>query len=463
MGSHYVFDVFAWQPADHEFEELVTRHCSADKDAIMRFHFSVDRRRAFISRLLARKMCREGVRLDRLIDVRLRAEPVVSKQQDGLPVSKDAPSRSHLDRVLSSVEDLLVMYCRGEHDQSTPGEEHLAKANEIEGGGRSSSSSIRDLFHLPTEVEEEEMEVRRTAWRKPYLGKPILQHTNFNFNISHEGRYVVAASDSFALVGVDVAAPRDARAQRGAEEDHLQLRPEWLRASTLGKDFSYSQGVLPGTQEAEREERIAEGKKLHDDFGNCLTAAEWRYVLKSCQGEDKHSSTSSSAGNGRVLLGAPVSSTGFGKLAPPPRPDCYSRFMRIWSLKEAFIKARGDGLGFEIINCSFSVPEEDTKKSGREIAVELRAESNDLLPYLGGNDDWHFEQRQIGGAGGVLDHWISVAFGPYSAIQEEPDLDRGVFKQRFVHHHFTEVQWRRIVEIARRLEFRVLQIDDLLE
>eukprot|EP00803_Ostreobium_quekettii_P007338 evm.model.scf_419EXC.4 EVM.evm.TU.scf_419EXC.4 scf_419EXC:37246-39366(+) len=56
-----------------------------------------------------------------------------------------------------------------------------------------------------------EVEIRRTKGRKPFVANPPPRRPhapNFNFNVSHEGNFVVLASEPVCLCGVDVAAPR---------------------------------------------------------------------------------------------------------------------------------------------------------------------------------------------------------------------------------------------------------------
>jgi len=63
-------------------------------------------------------------------------------------------------------------------------------------------------------VRFDALDVRRTKGSKPFHGGRLaLTHApNFNYNVSHEGDYVVLASETHAVVGVDVAAPGQVRA-----------------------------------------------------------------------------------------------------------------------------------------------------------------------------------------------------------------------------------------------------------
>uniref|UniRef100_A0A977XV19 holo-[acyl-carrier-protein] synthase n=1 Tax=Amphidinium carterae TaxID=2961 RepID=A0A977XV19_AMPCA len=60
-------------------------------------------------------------------------------------------------------------------------------------------------------------EISRTYGGKPFLSRPLPDRMpNFNFNISHDGRWLILASDPLKLIGVDVAAPQ---LERGEGED----------------------------------------------------------------------------------------------------------------------------------------------------------------------------------------------------------------------------------------------------
>ncbi|CAL54914.1 4'-phosphopantetheinyl transferase superfamily [Ostreococcus tauri] len=66
-----------------------------------------------------------------------------------------------------------------------------------------------------------DVDIRRTKGAKPFHAT-VLEVTgapNFNFNVSHEGDYVVLASETHAVVGVDVAAPGQVRRIGGLERD----------------------------------------------------------------------------------------------------------------------------------------------------------------------------------------------------------------------------------------------------
>lgn len=61
------------------------------------------------------------------------------------------------------------------------------------------------------------LDIGRTHGQKPFLRAPLPKSLpNFNFNISHDGHWVVLASDPLRLIGVDITAPQRAR---GDSED----------------------------------------------------------------------------------------------------------------------------------------------------------------------------------------------------------------------------------------------------
>ena len=74
--------------------------------------------------------------------------------------------------------------------------------------------------------QTKDVRIARTKGRKPYLVEaakrksPLLRdRPNFNFNVSHEGRYVVLAAEPYCVVGVDVAAPDQFRRKAYLRED----------------------------------------------------------------------------------------------------------------------------------------------------------------------------------------------------------------------------------------------------
>jgi len=122
--------------------------------------------------------------------------------------------------------------------------------------------------------------VKRTKGKKPFVERPLMPESeapNWNVNVSHEGDWVVLASDTQCVIGIDVA----------------ELRR-----------------VLPSGREVD----------FYKSFKDQLTENEWKVVRAGGETLDEQ----------------------------------YSEFARFWSAKEAFTKARGDGIAFEVGRVEFA-------------------------------------------------------------------------------------------------------------
>lgn len=180
--------------------------------------------------------------------------------------------------------------------------------------------------------------IARTKGRKPFLQSPRppsdrADLANFNFNVSHEGDWVVLASEPLCMCGVDVAAPRDCRGRRC---------------------------------------------DIYTDFQEQLAEAEWAAVRQ--EGSRN-----------------PVS--------PGEDPE-YEAFQRRWSCKEAFVKARGDGLGFEPLSRAVFSFEPSSQTPASLVACEATVTvDGQKMPR------WRFFQHRLG-----TSHWVTVARGPTDDI-----------------------------------------------
>eukprot|EP00929_Paragymnodinium_shiwhaense_P088514 TRINITY_DN48830_c0_g1_i1.p1 TRINITY_DN48830_c0_g1~~TRINITY_DN48830_c0_g1_i1.p1 ORF type:complete len:363 (+),score=58.68 TRINITY_DN48830_c0_g1_i1:44-1132(+) len=194
-----------------------------------------------------------------------------------------------------------------------------------------------------------DFELSRTHGRKPFLLRPLpVGLPNFNFNVSHDGHWVVLASDPLRLVGADVSAPQRAR---GEVEDDA-----WLNDL---RDLLF----------------LSERDRIEEEVS--VTA---RYAV----------------------------------------------FQRIWSAKEAYTKAVGQGLDFGMERIEVTLDDQLAadaawpwpSKKARQEPSAAPAPSAALCVDMWAQTEWDVQQRLLGG-----DHWVSVALGP---VEEAVDRN-GVF------------------------------------
>lgn len=185
----------------------------------------------------------------------------------------------------------------------------------------------------------EELDIPRTKGQKPFLRKPRpppeQRHlANWNFNVSHEGDWVVLASEPLCVCGVDVAAPHAAR---------------------------------HGNTDLER------------DFADQLTREELQELRAQAALEDP---------------------------SVPKGVRGYATFQKFWSAKEAFVKARGDGIVFPLKRCGFHFLKSKGGRAGATTGV-LKLDGT-VEPR------WAFVQEPLG-----ADHYVTVARGPTDDVQDQ--------------------------------------------
>lgn len=96
-------------------------------------------------------------------------------------------------------------------------------------------------------------------------------------------------------------------------------------------------------------------------------------------------------------------------------PRMEACFQRLWSLKEAFVKARGDGLGFEPLSrAEFSFVGDDPDSKRAHLTL-------DGVPQ----HRWSFELQELAGK-----HWVSVARGPPECIVDAFGVFTGTLGRR---------------------------------
>lgn len=181
--------------------------------------------------------------------------------------------------------------------------------------------------------------IKRTKGKKPFLASPLPPQEdapNWNANVSHDGAWVVCASEPICIAGIDVADMR--------------------RVDRRGKPID----------------------NFRKTFNDQLTAREWKLVES---------------------VGADLD-------------DQYEVFSRLWSSKEAFVKARGDGLGYDSGGKGLGAAEfpswtplpEFPANSAYEGGIVVKGTEAPL---------WRFVQHKMPGD---KPHWTTVARGPTADV-----------------------------------------------
>lgn len=196
-------------------------------------------------------------------------------------------------------------------------------------------------------VDPRKIEIGKTKGRKPYIDttKPPfeclnLQNkdgeiVNFNYNVSHDGKFVVLAAETHCVCGCDISSTQ----------------------SLIKKRKTTKVTDLPTADEL---------KAFFVAFEKQLTDKEWEHVYSAGWDDTQ---------------------------------QICARFCTYWSLKEAFAKALGLGLGYELGHVEFEIDDETGTAFAR------------IHPDTDVSTDWCLYIHQI-----YPGHWVSVARGPPSAI-----------------------------------------------
>lgn len=219
----------------------------------------------------------------------------------------------------------------------------------------------------------QDVSIKRTKGRKPFVASVDKEQEgrrkeapNFNFNISHEGNYVVLASEPLCVTGCDVAAP----------EQH--------RLRSIGEKA--------------------------DDFFKSFTK-----VLSEMEWKDVHTETGDT--------------------------EKLDVFRQHWSLKEAYTKALGVGVAFDLGKAEFAIRRDEQKCiKGIELHIDGKRQ-----------DNCSFSLHRLG------DHWVSVARCPPQDIVDAHGEFRGTFKLPSLHDLYLRKELT-----AEQPEFVLMSVAELL-
>ena len=225
-----------------------------------------------------------------------------------------------------------------------------------------SRTSSKEVVELDPLVD---VELGKTKGRKPYIVKAASDEDpentdNFNFNVSHDGKFVVLASELYCVCGCDVS---------------------WAGA-VMGKSRKPSEGGP--------DESLDGLRRTLKSFQNQLTITEWEKVWEKglAEGVEEVEAVSEDG-----HLGG-----GKGKTRGVAR-----EFSKYWSLKEAYAKAIGMGLGYDLGRLEFEILE-----SGR---------AEDVMSVAFVSIDGELSERWCCYVQRLRDdHWVSVARGPVDDV-----------------------------------------------
>jgi len=317
----WVCDVEKWEPIDghlgKEFQFLLKMiECEKEREQVLKYYHFADKKRALVSRLLTRKACAKASNLqfkDVLIGRTKGRKPFFANVRDAI---------SSIDENGDTVND---------NDGGNGSSDRERHKNNNESGG-------------------------------------IAKAPNFNFNVSHEGKYVALVSEPFAICGVDVAAP-----------DQLRL----------------------GNRS------ISKIEEIFETFESTLHPSEKEQILKQ---------------NGLASQ--------------------LSRFRQIWSLKEAWSKCMGTGLGAKFATAAFTISQQEEDNHNTVVDDNSNNNNNNsnnnsstfgtwtaTISVDGVNEpsgsidkNWSFHLHPFPPLEDVYDvpdddtHWITVARGPTSCV-----------------------------------------------
>ena len=287
----WAVDVSRWQPNEDEFEYLCSNSLTKEESVhCKRFKFEDDRKRALISKLLQRT-----------------AGVVLASH-----VSRTEASKCNTSSSEATIEDKLMAQCTI-HSPA--------------------SCCVQGILIGTTKGRKPYLETTKEPFRSLYDGVEVenMVAPNFNYNVSHDGHYVVLASEGFCVCGCDVSSPQSVRKRGDATPQTMESLQKVLRS-----------------------------------FDKQLTPREWKDVYSRGDAENVE-----------------------------------QRFMQYWSLKEAFVKAIGMGLGYDLGLVEFDI--DDVTNTATLSYSEEKYKSH----------EWSFNLHSLPDG-----HWVSVARGPPTSITD---------------------------------------------
>jgi 4'-phosphopantetheinyl transferase len=98
-------------------------------------------------------------------------------------------------------------------------------------------------------------------------------------------------------------------------------------------------------------------------------------------------------------------------------------FQRLWALKESFVKARGDGLGFSPLSrIEFTLSRLHEGEEAYEASAKM-----DGIPL--NPSRWKFRVEALDATGSMPATWVAVALGPPEEVIDEWGVFKGTFRQ----------------------------------
>lgn len=209
----------------------------------------------------------------------------------------------------------------------------------------------RRCCELALGINFDQIEIERTKGGKPFLAALARRRPsapNFNFNVSHDGRYVVLASEPYCVCGIDVAAPE--RLRRAVTRGRQNMRVD---ADALPRSLSSTRCKASSSKDLVELDRACKQVDLLCKEGTDDDVVST--IMRDQLSERERAWVEDVDG------------------CAPAGQTRAERFRCVWSAKEALTKARGDGLA-----CNFGTIDLDLehryqwnrKFTAREIIID---------------------------------------------------------------------------------------------